>query len=180
MYVCMHACMHACMYVCMCICIICKCIHIYIYTQYIYIHTIYIYTRYIYIYIHALYIYIHDIDIYIYNEICIHLYIHIYIYNEILYIYVYCIHHNTILFLRWSFLTVAAQFISGHLPTEMNIQVPTKSSNCRVTYGLPTEYQLHHALQRTAMKDRSFGNHQIIKRNHEKQSTKNGPANKGL
>ena len=174
--------MHACMYVCMCICIICKCIHIYIYiyTIYIYTHDIYIYIYTIHIYIYTLYIYIHDI--YIYNEICIHLYIHIYIYNEILYIYiyVYCIHHNTILFLRWSFLTVAAQFISGHLPTEMNIQVPTKSSNCRVTYGLPTEYQLHHALQRTAMKDRSFGNHQIIKRNHEKQSTKNGPANKGL
>ena len=59
----------------------------------------------------------------------------------ILYIYVYCIHHNTILFLRWSFLTVAAQFISGHLLTEMNIQVPTKSSNCRVTYGLPTAFK---------------------------------------
>ena len=148
----------------------------YIYIHNIYIHTIYIYTIHIYIYIHAIYIY----TIYIYNEICIHLYIHIYITKYYIYIYVYCIHHNTILFLRWSFLTVAAQFISGHLPTEMNIQVPTKSSNCRVTYGLPTEYQLHHALQRTAMKDRSFGNHQIIKRNHEKQSTKNGPANKGL
>ena len=146
----------------------------YIYTQYIYIHTIYIYT--IHIYIYTLYIYTR----YIYITKYVYIYTYKYIYNEILYIYVYCIHHNTILFLRWSFLTVAAQFISGHLPTEMNIQVPTKSSNCRVTYGLPTEYQLHHALQRTAMKDRSFGNHQIIKRNHEKQSTKNGPANKGL